>query len=911
MFIQTWAITGSLPEISSRNFTNMFYPVLITAVLSGLSNLLFLRTARASYFSGLAAGLGDLKELIAVSNKNFAAEVDHWFSLPDNQRRSSLAKYFLRTSEVVLKERKLRASLSSLRRSKMMSSYEWAYTHVSVTQISYLLPYLVSCHRHFQAGMGMILPMTDLERDIWSSSWKQDEEAPGTSNDEHQTAGTSGLIEVTVDMAYKTAKDEASSLSLVLGNVVDIIQAVVESFGYIEKSHENLNTMKVTRALSRYLRKDKSGPENPLETTSVARQSLDLSIQKARDALYELLRCRGFDEESHSSRADNCSSEGPTTPPHSQAASPFRRESSIKFKSPKLFRSDMYAIAQYSLSLMEMAEKTIEVLDQVENTIRELQRHPKRRVFHPVMDIRQWLVWTNTVPWKAEPFATGAPSYHDIDDADVKDRTENSRLEPFPVEEADPLASYKMYALRVAEASNREEGLQNRKQLHWKIQNVIRMFSRKKVVVQIRLAISAFLHDLKKSRHIQFALKLAGGVTLLSMICFLEPDPHSWWNRMNGQWMVISYIWCLEGSTGDSIRISLCRLIGTILGGLLGFIAYEISRGNVYGLSVLLVLFEIPASILRMHSIFPPPLGTVMGLTTPIVAVVSYLSPEKNEELHIALVRCYMIILGILAALVVNIAFWPYHARNRLMQKFYNSLTLMQSIYVVLSQQMFYTSFRATPEFSKALTSLEKSITRQHEQCRALLVMMRDEISLVPKPMDVLATLCERLDVTFSLIVTLRKCRETGLLKSYNEAVMEVVHLRQELVSTVLLNFWMLAQTMLTRMRMPQTYPSSRRALDELTAAIALGYHEVIQEGSYPATGAWRKTYDGPTIGEALDIPLVTPLRTVKESRQARHTIEGLVFVLAEHSILEQIVSSIEVMMQLTRLLMGEVRVVR
>ena len=69
------------------------------------------------------------------------------------------------------------------------------------------------------------------------------------------------------------------------------------------------------------------------------------------------------------------------------------------------------------------------------------------------------------------------------------------------------------------------------------------------------------------------------------------------------------------------------------------------------------------------------PVGALTGFTTPLVAILAYQSPRGDAPIHEALLRGYMNLLGIAAALIVNLVFWPYHARTQLMYKLSDTST--------------------------------------------------------------------------------------------------------------------------------------------------------------------------------------------------------------------------------------------
>ena len=63
MFTQVWVMTGSKSEITSRNFTDIFYPFFVCALLGIAANSLVPRTSNGKYFISLVSTLKTLSGL--------------------------------------------------------------------------------------------------------------------------------------------------------------------------------------------------------------------------------------------------------------------------------------------------------------------------------------------------------------------------------------------------------------------------------------------------------------------------------------------------------------------------------------------------------------------------------------------------------------------------------------------------------------------------------------------------------------------------------------------------------------------------------------------------------------------------------------------------------------------------------
>ncbi len=458
-----------------------------------------------------------------------------------------------------------------------------------------------------------------------------------------------------------------------------------------------------------------------------------------------------------------------------------------------------------------------------------------------------------------------------------------------------------------------------------------------------RIALSRHIRALRHSRHIKFGIKLAGGFVLLTLPSWLAPgEAKQWWLQQRGQWMAISYLFCLETSTGASIRTSFFRILGTVSGSLLGLVINEVSRGNNYALAFLLTLATLPPSYVMLFTQLQG-VGIVMGLTLPIVALLP--TEESGESVvHVAWNRGYMIFFGIIAALVVNLFVWPIHARLELVRRVSSITSQLQSLYLSLSRQMLSGGLTSSHKSNAAFERLEVGIERRVGQARGLVDIMKIEVSLQPKRTRVLSELLDHLQMILELLMGLRRCREHGLRSVRQQAVVNVLELRQSLIASVLLVLWTTGQALQTHAPLPQYLPSPRLALEELTEAVAeqlrtmLEEQEPVRPQGVPdafhaldslnheailASVRRRHRKHGLHSIQSASPAFGSKSGAITPKEHKRSAVSGtdspasagtrkrnvdfaVFFILAEHALLEEIVASLEHLLQLCRSMVGE-----
>ena len=75
------------------------------------------------------------------------------------------------------------------------------------------------------------------------------------------------------------------------------------------------------------------------------------------------------------------------------------------------------------------------------------------------------------------------------------------------------------------------------------------------------------------------------------------------------------------------------------------------------------------------------------------------------------------------------------------------------------------------------------------------------------------------------------------------------------------------------------------------------------------SSGVWRRLHDGPEI-QLPDMPRA-PRRRAAQHAPPPRAIDNSLYLLAEHSILAQLVRTIEILLRLLRLVLGELRFIQ
>ena len=477
-----------------------------------------------------------------------------------------------------------------------------------------------------------------------------------------------------------------------------------------------------------------------------------------------------------------------------------------------LFKKHLCILSYYSVMLFKLSADLIFAL-QTSSDILNV-RHRNRRKIHFPSHFLNWLKAPSTSQVGHE-FGL-KPDLQD--DILTSEQSEQERHR-YSFEEELQLQAYASYAIR------RSHLKQGKISLRYWFLNIWDSPGFLKSRLYIYRLLTSFIH----SRHLQFALKNAAGVGFLSIPGFL---PHgtkgqTWFFEEKGVWMVISYFYVLEPSTGATYRVGLWRIMGTILGAVFGFLVNLITKGNPIGITVLVTFISIiVACIVRMSSV--PGVGTVLAVTFPPIIFPVYLDTANFASFTIALTRAYMIAIGIIAAVIINHIWCPFHAREKFTLQVSKSLSEMSKLYLIISRQSLGVMSIAAGRLQFDLT--EKRVQGALNRCDALLEPLRSELSIIPKPLTLYRKMISSLQRTHDLLISLKYVRERIIQK---ETILDIKDQRLNFINALILVFYATTHAFRSSTPLPQFLPSLHTALNDMLTAIDEKLGEVLLDDEF------------------------------------------------------------------------------
>ncbi|KAJ1019438.1 hypothetical protein NDA16_004555 [Ustilago loliicola] len=852
VFSTVWELTNQYDVISARIFLDNFYPALVSMIVGIFCNLVvFPRTARRT-------SIGQLCDLFDGTQRLMVQAVEDFFFanrtlLNDEDRhdqRAGVGNPAQSTSFKKLKDQ-LESLQNRLESNLDAAKYELSFTRLPVGNLQVFTPVLRDIRAWFSCSLACL---TETEAKLADELFEPSEILTIANIDSHsRDPSGSDSTRPVLDFEH-SIRSFSKEINC---SLICLRQSVRKCTGVDVSSKKSQPIpVAVDKQVEAMDIKD-----DPLVTLSLQREKLRDSIRTFKAALNDAIRGSRSEVISKSTNVSATGTEllsasglGIDVPPVEQPG-PIPAVHTISLY--QLFRNESYQISFLMISLLEVALLVDSCLNGALNMAKVWQDNPQRSLHMPAAKWRYWLGRTGIGFSEETSLADERIDalLHEGEPPSPTSELQKEEVDYFDNESEEILGSSRdTQSLRRTPSRVSNSIITAQSWLKARLRAFHSVF-RTHGALRVRFALSNAIRILRHSRHIQFGIKLTAGIVLLTLPAWLAPgEGKRWWLEKRGQWMAISYLFCLETSTGASIRTSLFRILGTISGSLLGLIISEVSRDNPYALAFLLTVATLPPSYLMLFTHFQG-VGTVMGLTLPIVALIPTEDEGQSTE-YVAWNRGYMIFFGIIAALIVNLFFWPTHARLELVKRVSSITSQLQSLYLSLSRQMLSGGLTSSHKSNAAFEKLEVGICKRIGQARGLVDIMTIEISLKPKRTKVLSELLDHLETILELLTGLRRCREHGLRSVRQHAVVNVLELRQSLIASVLLVLWTTGQALQTKAPLPQCLPSPRLALEELTEAVAEQLRMMVdgvELSPRPQTPHRRHVHGVPDAFHALD----------------------------------------------------------
>ncbi|EPX73291.1 uncharacterized protein SOCG_01044 [Schizosaccharomyces octosporus yFS286] len=393
-------------------------------------------------------------------------------------------------------------------------------------------------------------------------------------------------------------------------------------------------------------------------------------------------------------------------------------------------------------------------------------------------------------------------------------------------------------------------------------------------------------HWLIQSKDVKYGLKMAAGISLLSIVAFQKSTAHDY-GKWDGQWALISTLFVLEVTVSATLRVGFFRALGTLSGAVYAYVAWEISRGWSYVIASLTFLVSWVSCYIMFCTKYSG-VATVFNITFPPILYGAYLG-NKSSTFHLAVFRFLDVIVGIGMAIVVNIVVFPYLARRVLIKEVAKACKLSLKLYNTMSEYMLSSTHHAS---TNLCDDMENQIVFHLSKATDLLLLTNMEFRLKgPFPSKLFGQLIDKLSVMTGRLVILNKVRARFGPYLYQEVVENVIRYRKSLIASISLTMYILSHSIMVKSPVPYFLPSSRNAHWNLRQAIMKDIQ--IKSG-----------YNSDNPDETYVSEESSP--TALSAALWLHGNEGVLYYYAECQVIEEIVNDLEDLLLLVKRINGE-----
>ncbi|KAI8378396.1 Fusaric acid resistance protein-like-domain-containing protein [Blakeslea trispora] len=344
-----------------------------------------------------------------------------------------------------------------------------------------------------------------------------------------------------------------------------------------------------------------------------------------------------------------------------------------------------------------------------------------------------------------------------------------------------------------------------------------------------------------------FTFKTALGVVLMAIPAW-RPQDAGWYQNWRGQWAMITLVLWMFPMTGAFIFGIVDRLLGSMIGAVLGIIVWEISRGNPYGLAVICFVVFLPL----YHVFFFVQRYRVMALMSKVtmLLIVSYefnyvaeQVPNHDQIYTVAGKRLLLVVIGIIASgILIAIPFLPT-SRVALRKHLSATVSDIGKCYGILSTSVLHPAGQnPTPEMEKSFRKLALELRRQVREEYSLFHHTAFEPSFRGYyPSESYQRLVEKMDNMSDLVINMGFCLRQ-VKPDWAKSIRSILlNERKDYVSSIITCLKLISSTLATKASLPPylTHPieSRQKVINLLEKKIMISGKDIANP-SFPSYSA-------------------------------------------------------------------------
>lgn len=468
-------------------------------------------------------------------------------------------------------------------------------------------------------------------------------------------------------------------------------------------------------------------------------------------------------------------------------------------------RIETFLISSFILNLRQAALQTHLMLTHSRKLVEKRQlRHERRRLHAPKLEWRKWLSSGGeqdmmALPSKGRKDArTG--TVHETGEDESSSNSSQINLVRKPDDEE---AVTKESEMTPTKSATRDEPVAKKPKYEGAMSH------------RIRNHLADVIEWVMSSEDVLYSVKLTVAVFLVTWPAFLSKWNY-WFYVNRGLWAALQLVLVTEVAIGNSVFIFILRGVGTTLGCLWGWAAYEARSGDRVVCVVLLVIGIIPSTYVQLGTKYVKA-GMISIVSMCVVALATEDQTITGTATENFLKRWIAFLIGGAVALIVEIIVFPVKARDRLVESLAASIRHISDMEACLAcgieteanvdvhaPDISERFERARDKAQSALTAAETFLPFCSKEPRlkgsfAGLALVYKEI------LYVLHQIVDKMDN----MLQLRKEYGSGVLEELN---VEVFPYRRNVAGSVTLILFAVHEALTTKLPLPQFLPSARLA---------------------------------------------------------------------------------------------------
>ncbi|OAQ97966.1 hypothetical protein LLEC1_00528 [Akanthomyces lecanii] len=317
----------------------------------------------------------------------------------------------------------------------------------------------------------------------------------------------------------------------------------------------------------------------------------------------------------------------------------------------------------------------------------------------------------------------------------------------------------------------------------------------------------------QNSEDLVYSAKLSIAIFLVTWPA-LVPSWNQWYAEVRGIWAPLQLILVFELAIGTSLIVFFTRLLGVVFGGVIGYLSYEIARGNRAGV-VAVVLFGIVPSIYIQVATKYVKAGMISIISMAVVALSAVNTAAPGYE--VLYKRLVAFIIGGVVAVLIEIFIYPVRARDRLVDSLAAAVVHVQNMQAVIAvgidhpERPNFRSRKLYNRFNRARDKAQSCLTAAETYLPSCLTEPRLKGSfkpLAPIYSEIIYVLHQITD-RMNSVVQLRREYGSSILEDLNPRVYAY---RRNVMGSCNLILFSVHEALTTWLPLPQFLPSARLA---------------------------------------------------------------------------------------------------